>query len=62
MPGYPFAKKADRRVVIDNGTDTMAITYTLDPGPRMRFGPAAITGLEGLDPDLCPKPHPVASR
>lgn len=48
--GYPFAKKADRRVVVDHGTQTMAITYRLDPGPRMRFGGAAIGGLERLDP------------
>jgi translocation and assembly module TamA len=48
--GYPFARAADRRVVIDHGTQTMAVTYTLDPGPVMRFGPVAITGLERLDP------------
>lgn len=48
--GHPFAKKLDRRVVIDHGAQTMAITYVLDPGPKRRFGPAAISGLERLDP------------
>jgi len=48
--GYPFARKADRLVVIDHDTRTMAVTYTLDPGPRMRFGPATISGLDRLDP------------
>jgi translocation and assembly module TamA len=48
--GYPFAKKAERRVVVDHDTHTMAITYVLDPGPPMRFGAAAIEGLERLDP------------
>jgi translocation and assembly module TamA len=28
----------------------MAITYALDPGPRLRFGPASIARLERLDP------------
>jgi translocation and assembly module TamA len=48
--GYPFAKRGERRVVVDHDTRTMAITYALDPGPRMRFGPASVTGLERLDP------------
>src|ERR1700752_789935 len=46
--GHPFAKVEDRRVEIDRGTQTMDVTYTLDPGPVMHFGPVAITGLERL--------------
>jgi hypothetical protein len=38
--GHPFAKVETRRVEIDKDTETMAATYTLDPGP----------GLERLDP------------
>ncbi|TMJ62698.1 MAG: hypothetical protein E6G82_05325 [Alphaproteobacteria bacterium] len=48
--GYPFAKRGERRVVVDHDTRTMAITYMLDPGHRMRFGTASVTGLERLDP------------
>jgi translocation and assembly module TamA len=48
--GHPFAKKIDRRVVIDHEARTMAVTYVLDPGPRMRVGPATISGLSRLDP------------
>ncbi len=48
--GHPFAKVEDRRVEIDRGTQTMDVTYTLDPGPVMHFGPVAITGLERLNP------------
>jgi translocation and assembly module TamA len=48
--GHPFAKVENRRVEIDRGTQTMDVTYTLDPGPVMRFGPVAITGLERLNP------------
>ena len=28
----------------------MAVTYVLDPGPKMRFGAATVSGLERLDP------------
>src|SRR5439155_1726116 len=48
--GHPFAKADNRRVEIDRDTQTMEVTYTLDPGPVMRFGPLAIEGLERLDP------------
>jgi translocation and assembly module TamA len=48
--GHPFAKVEDRRVEIDKATETMDVTYTLDPGPLMRFGPVAIEGLERLNP------------
>ena len=48
--GHPFAKVENRRVEIDKDTQTMDVTYTLDPGRVMRFGPVAIEGLERLNP------------
>src|SRR5438132_758382 len=48
--GHPFAKVENRRVEIDRDTQTMEVTYTLDPGPVMRFGQPMIEGLERLDP------------
>ncbi len=48
--GHPFAKATARRVVIDKGAMTMAVTYRIDPGPQMRFGRTRITGLDRLDP------------
>src|SRR5215207_9768799 len=48
--GHPFAKRADRRVVVDHDTQTMSISYALDPGPSIRFGPTAIGGLDRLGP------------
>jgi translocation and assembly module TamA len=48
--GHPFAKVENRTVEIDRDAQTMDVTYTLDPGPVMRFGPLAIEGLERLDP------------
>jgi translocation and assembly module TamA len=48
--GHPFAKVISRRVVIDNGAHTMAVSYRLDPGPVRHFGPVTVGGLERLDP------------
>src|SRR6185437_2639052 len=48
--GYPFAKIADRRVVIDDRARSMTVTYTIDTGARARFGALTITGLKSLDP------------
>src|SRR5229473_2367036 len=45
----PFAKLVDRKAVIDLATHTMAVTYTVDPGPAVRFGPFAIQGLKRVD-------------
>jgi translocation and assembly module TamA len=49
--GRPFAKLVDRKVIIDRATKTMAVTYVVDAGPRARFGPHTITGLQQLDRD-----------
>ncbi len=46
--GRPFAKVADRRVVVDDGAHTMSVTYTVDPGPAVTFGTTAIDGLKDL--------------
>lgn len=48
--GHPFAKAEKREVVIDRATHTMAVTYTISPGPATRFGAVRITGLTNLDP------------
>ena len=49
MKGYPFAKIADKHVIVDAGTKTMEVTFVLDPGAPARFGPAEIDGLARLD-------------
>ncbi len=49
--GHPFAKVEHRQVVIDHSAHTMAVTYTIAPGPPTRFGAVAIKGLKKLDPD-----------
>ncbi len=49
VEGRPFAKVTKRDVVLDRATKTMEVTYTVDAGPRVRFGPTTITGLTLLD-------------
>ncbi|MDB5407837.1 MAG: outer membrane protein assembly factor [Rhodospirillales bacterium] len=46
--GRPFAKVVDRRVVVDDGTHTVSVSYTVDAGPAVTFGTMAIEGLEDL--------------
>jgi translocation and assembly module TamA len=43
--GRPFAKIDNRRVLVDVASKTMSATYTIEPGPSVRFGPAQIEGL-----------------
>jgi translocation and assembly module TamA len=49
--GRPFAKVVKHNVVVDRGTKTMSVTFTVDPGPRAKFGPTTITGLTSLGQD-----------
>jgi translocation and assembly module TamA len=49
--GHPFAKIDNRRVEIDKDAHTMAVTYTLDPGPVMRFRLRSV-GSKGLTPTM----------
>ncbi len=49
--GHPFAKIEKREVVIDNRAHTMAVTYTIAPGPATRFGAVEISGLKDLNAD-----------
>jgi translocation and assembly module TamA len=46
--GHPFAKAEKRQVVIDHAAHTMAVTYTIAPGPAARFGAVTISGLKDL--------------
>lgn len=48
--GRPLAKVTGRKVVIDRSRATMEVTYIVDAGPALRFGPLAIVGLAKTDP------------
>jgi translocation and assembly module TamA len=48
--GRPFAKVTNRRVVVDHGTRTMRVTYTIEAGSTANFGAVTIDGLTAVDP------------
>lgn len=50
--GYGFAQVTDRRVVVDHGDRSMDVTYTVAPGPLVRFGETRIDGLKDVKESL----------
>ena len=50
--GFPFARVADRRAVVDFATRTMEVTYLLAAGPEADFGDIGFDGLQQVDRDL----------
>jgi translocation and assembly module TamA len=46
--GYPFPKVTDRRIIVDHATDSVSVTFSIDPGPFAGFGPLKIRGLESV--------------
>jgi len=49
--GHPFCEVLPRDVVVDRGNRTVAVTYTLRPGPQAVFGPTTIEGLADVGED-----------
>jgi translocation and assembly module TamA len=47
--GFPFARAWEEEVIADHDTDTVRLTLVVDPGPRARFGPITVTGLQALE-------------
>ncbi len=50
--GHPFASVVRRDAVVDRDTDTMDVTYVLEPGPRARFALPNVQGATRVDPAL----------
>jgi translocation and assembly module TamA len=46
--GYPFPKVTDRRIIADHATNSVSVTFSVDPGPFAWFGPLKIRGLESV--------------
>lgn len=46
--GFPFARVADRKVVVDKAAKTMEVTYSVAPGRFALFGPTSVAGLDRL--------------
>jgi translocation and assembly module TamA len=49
---HPFAALANMRVVADHADDRVAVTFTVDPGPAVTFGPTRIEGLSAVEEDF----------
>ncbi len=56
--GYPFAKMAARRVVVDYATEMIDVTFTISPGERAVFGKTTIEGLEDVDEEFVQRKIP----
>jgi translocation and assembly module TamA len=46
--GFPFARIADRRAVVDHGTKQMDVTYAVALGPSALFGATRVSGLSDV--------------
>lgn len=49
--GYPQARVAERRVVVDLSQQTADATLDVEAGPRLEFGNVKIEGLSDISPD-----------
>ncbi len=49
--GYPFARIADKRYLVDHAAESMTAEIVLDAGARADFGALIIEGLEDVRPD-----------
>lgn len=49
--GRPFARRVDRRVVVDHDRRSMSVTLAFDAGPLARFGATDVRGLETVEED-----------
>lgn len=49
--GYPLARIAERRVVVDHADQTMDVTWILDAGPPGTFGQVNLSGIDRVQRD-----------
>ncbi len=50
--GYAFANVGVPLAVATPATNTLNVTYSVTPGPRVNIGPIAFSGLKRTDPDF----------
>jgi len=56
----PYAAVPDRRAVVDHAAQTMALTFTTEPGPQAVLGQVTFEGLERTDADFLQTTIPFA--
>lgn len=47
---YPLARITDEKVVVDHATQKVSVALKVDLGPKARFGPTEISGLDNVKP------------
>lgn len=47
--GYPLAAVSQRRAVVDHDRTTLAVTWRIDPGPRLEFGEWRLEDLGSVE-------------
>jgi translocation and assembly module TamA len=50
--GFALAELGERRAVVDHDTRLMDLSLRVAPGPRVRFGPIAVGGLQQVEEDF----------
>lgn len=50
--GFPFAKVADRRIIVDHEDHSVAVTLFVNPGPPAQFGSTRISGLVSVEEEV----------
>jgi translocation and assembly module TamA len=48
--GWPFAEVQKPEATADHATATVSVVYPVSPGPRLRFGPLRLEGLNRVNP------------
>ena len=48
---HPLAEVEDRKAVVDFAEGDMTVDLEVDPGPKAKFGPLTVAGLERTKPD-----------
>jgi translocation and assembly module TamA len=49
---FALAELGERRAVVDHDTRTMDLTLRVQPGPKVRFGPIEVAGLNEVEKDF----------
>lgn len=47
---YAYAKLLERQLVVDHAVQGMDVTFAVDPGPPVTFGPVTILGMDEVAP------------
>jgi len=50
--GFPFAKVADRKIIVDHEDHSVAVTLFVNPGPPVQFASTRISGLVSVEEEV----------